>query len=265
MDPHFVLLLLICFLRCGLLFLPVSSTFTYNSYQNNQLVYQNCENNGNLSRSPSIISTLLEELMENSNKSKYFATYAGDDEISILGLFQCRVDMSNHDCHNCVQNLPKLSKNLCGTRIPARIQLSGCYIHYQIDQIRTWTSRLQLLHKICSRTKSRSRKLLESRDAAFSAVLDQECYSNTGTPSCDVIHESLRVVAECEGNLRGCDCIECVKKAVEIAQDECGYSVSGEIFLDSCYLSYDGIYQGTYILFFIYILFIATYINTYLF
>lgn len=213
----------------GLIF---SHASTSNLQDYNRLIYKHCENKTTSTDNSLVISTLLQELLEKSNESKYYATYAGDEKMSILGLFQCRGDLSNKDCYNCVNNLPQVSKTLCGITIPARIHLSGCYIHYQADEIRT--SRLGILHRICSK-KTASKGFLEERNAAFGAV--EECFSS-GQDYCDMIYESLHVMAQCEGNLASCDCSECVGNAVEIAKEECGNSVSGEIYLDSCYINY---------------------------
>jgi hypothetical protein len=46
------------------------------------------------------------------------------------------------------------------------------------------------------------------------------------------------MMAQCEGDLGGCECGECVNNAEQIAQEECGESVSGEIYLDKCFISY---------------------------
>ncbi|KAK3012012.1 hypothetical protein RJ639_011143 [Escallonia herrerae] len=51
-------------------------------------------------------------------------------------------------------------------------------------------------------------------------------------------YEDMHVMAECEGTLGACECGECVSNAVEVAQDECTDSVSGQIYVDHCFLSY---------------------------
>lgn len=55
---------------------------------------------------------------------------------------------------------------------------------------------------------------------------------------CKLRYESMHGVAQCAGNLGHCECGGCVSAAAQMALDECGYSASGEIYLDQCFVSY---------------------------
>ncbi|XP_028107824.1 plasmodesmata-located protein 2-like [Camellia sinensis] len=95
---------------------------------------------------------------------------------------------------------------------------------------------VQLQHKTCSDSKADSSGLIELRDAAFAALESNVVSSANGF--IDMIYESMHMVAQCGGNLEGCECGGCVNNAVQIAQDECGNSLSGEVYLDSCFISF---------------------------
>lgn len=125
-----------------------------------------------------------------------------------------------------------------GRTVPVRIRLSGCYLHYKADG--SQISRLELQHKTCSDSKAASDGFEGVREGAFAAVVRGVM---GGNGFCDMSYESMHVTAQCQGNLESCDCGECVANAVQIAQDECGESISGEVYLDSCFMtySYDGI------------------------
>ncbi|KAF5784878.1 putative Gnk2-like domain-containing protein [Helianthus annuus] len=43
---------------------------------------------------------------------------------------------------------------------------------------------------------------------------------------------------ECEGDLGSADCVSCVRSAVENARSACASSISGQIYLQQCYVSY---------------------------
>lgn len=45
-------------------------------------------------------------------------------------------------------------------------------------------------------------------------------------------------MGQCEGDLSGGDCGECVKEALQQAEEVCGRAVSGQIYLFRCYISY---------------------------
>jgi hypothetical protein len=51
-------------------------------------------------------------------------------------------------------------------------------------------------------------------------------------------YKKVKLMAQCEGDLRSCECGECVGNAVMVAKEECGSSVSAEIYFDKCFLSY---------------------------
>ncbi|XP_058215295.1 plasmodesmata-located protein 3-like [Rhododendron vialii] len=206
------------------------------------LVYKHCASHisaiptaGSL---PEILSSLFRELVEQSSVSKFYETSVGDDDIAVSGLFQCRSDLGVDQCFDCVNRLPEMSSALCGRTVPARIRLSGCYLHYKADG--SQISRLELQHKTCSDSKAASDGFEGVRDGAFAAVVSGVM---GGNGFCDMSYESMHVTAQCQGNLESCDCGECVASAVQIAQDECGESISGEVYLDSCFMiySYDGI------------------------
>lgn len=46
------------------------------------------------------------------------------------------------------------------------------------------------------------------------------------------------VMGQCEGDLGGSECGECVRTALERVKVECGDSMSGQVYLHQCYISY---------------------------
>lgn len=85
------------------------------------LVYRHCSNQyistdpaGSL---PQILSSLFNELVEQSSISKFYETSAGDDYIAVSGLFQCRNDLSRDQCFSCVNRLPEMSNTVCGRQV----------------------------------------------------------------------------------------------------------------------------------------------------
>lgn len=117
-----------------------------------QLVFTTCTQNQTLvqnydSSKLSIVSSLFHEFLDKSLESKFFETYAGDEKIAILGLFQCRNDLNYNECHICTNRLIDIYSHFCGEKIPARVQLSGCYLDYKVEEKREM-SKLQMLHKV---------------------------------------------------------------------------------------------------------------------
>lgn len=98
-----------------------------------------------------------------------------------------------------------------------------------------------LLHKTCGPESSQGSGLGAMRDAALLALEDSVVEQGG---FCKVKFELVQAVAQCEGEVEACECGLCVNKAVELAQEECGGSVSAEIYLEKCFLSYSYYPQG---------------------
>ncbi|KAK3200786.1 hypothetical protein Dsin_024201 [Dipteronia sinensis] len=213
---------------------------TNSDYSN--LVYKNCTSQQKFTglsheSHSQALSILFQELLPQSSQSRFSKATAGGDNNAVSGLFQCRGDLTNRDCYECVNTLPEiLSKNLCTNKdVAARIQLNGCYFHYETDEfIEETFKKHELLHKICGE-KGADIGFEELRDEAF-AAMESGVIDGHGFYSGD--YGSVHVLAQCEGDLGGCDCGECVISAAQIAQEECIGSISGQIYLDRCSICY---------------------------
>ncbi|CAN4096178.1 unnamed protein product [Withania somnifera] len=218
--------------------LQFSST---NNIDLHHLVFTTCTQNQtfqnyDISKLSIIVSSLFQEFLVKSLESKFFETYGGDEKIAILGLFQCRNDLNYYECHLCTNRLIDIYRHFCGERIPVRVQLSGCYLDYKFEE-ESKISKLQMLHKVCSKKRVKSRGFLEEMSYAFAEI--ESCGMNNGNGFCDLSYGKVHVMAQCVGNFGSCDCGECVSKAVQILHDECAYSLAGEVYLDGCYLNYN--------------------------
>lgn len=208
---------------------PASSDYT-------TLVYKGCSKetftdpNGVYSQS---LSALFGSLVSQSTKTKFYKSTSGNGQNSITGLFQCRGDLTNSDCYNCVSRLPVLSDKLCGKTIAARVQLLGCYLLYEVAGFSSQISGMQMLYKTCGAANSAA--ATEKRDTAFS-VMENGVVSGHGFYTTS--YQSLYVLGQCEGDVGDSDCGQCVKNAVQRAQVECGSSISGQVFLHKCFISY---------------------------
>ncbi|KAK9146224.1 hypothetical protein Sjap_006127 [Stephania japonica] len=181
------------------------------------------------------LSALFDSLLSQSTKTRFFKTQSGNGgQTSFSGLFQCRGDLSNGDCSNCVRKLPEMADSLCRKAISARIQLYGCYIMYEISGF-PQISGVELLYKSCGGSQVQGSGFEQRRDTAFSS-LESGVVSGNGFYATS--YESVFVLAQCEGDLGSSDCGDCVKTSVQRAQVECGSSVSAQIYLHKCFLSY---------------------------
>ncbi|XP_044485173.1 plasmodesmata-located protein 2-like [Mangifera indica] len=180
------------------------------------------------------LSALFGSLVSQSSKVKFFKTSSGSGQTSINGVFQCRGDLSNGDCYRCVSKLPTLSDTLCGKTVAARVQLLGCYMLYEVNGF-AQVSGMELLYKTCGATNVRGSGFEERRDAALQMM---ENGVVTGHGFYTSSYQSVYLLAQCQGDLGDSDCGECVTTAVQKGQVECGSSISGQIYLQKCFISY---------------------------
>lgn len=181
------------------------------------------------------LSSLFSSLLQQSSRSKFYKTSSGGSQATISGLFQCRGDLSNADCYNCVSKLPQLTDQLCGKVTAARVQLLGCYMLYEVSGF-TQISGMQMLFKDCSRTNVAGAGFEMKRDSALTVMENGVASGGNGFYTTN--YEAVYVLGQCQGDLSTTDCSQCVKAAVQKAQVECGSSLSGQVYLHKCFISY---------------------------
>ncbi|KAK1559938.1 hypothetical protein Q3G72_020204 [Acer saccharum] len=180
------------------------------------------------------LKTLLSSLVSQSSQKGFATTTSGDGQNAIMGLYQCRGDLTLSQCYTCVSKIPDMADKLCGKAIAARVQLSGCYLRYEVIGFKQ-VSETQLLYKVCGSTQESGTGFEERRETAFDMVkngVKSNGLFYTGT------YEQVYVLGQCEGDLANDDCGDCVQSATERTKNECGDSISGQVYLHKCFISY---------------------------
>ncbi|KAL2486336.1 Cysteine-rich repeat secretory protein 3 [Abeliophyllum distichum] len=232
MGPLQSLILLLILLILAV-FQTVGSSSDYTD-----LVYKGCANqdfqdfNGIYKQT---LKNLFDTLISQSSNTKFYNSSAGEGPSTINGLFQCRGDLSNSDCVNCVKKAPEMSEKLCGHSIAARVQLNGCYLRYEIAGFRQ-VSGTELLYKVCGSTQASGAGFEDRLNSALGEIVKGVGSGNSGFYAGG--YESVYFLGQCEGDLNSGDCVNCVKNAIDKAKSECGTSISAQIYLQQCYISY---------------------------
>ncbi|KAG9149436.1 hypothetical protein Leryth_003375 [Lithospermum erythrorhizon] len=194
----------------SLLFL-ILSLYTILSFSADQtnMVFKGCANQkfqdptGAYSQT---LDSLYDTLIAQSATSKFYKTTSGQGQTAIFGLFQCR----------------------------ARVQLGGCYMRYEVSGFKE-VSGTELLYKICGSTQASGAGFGDRLDTALGEIVKGV---GNGNGYYAGGYESVYVLGQCEGDLGSNDCVQCVKNAIQNAKSECGYSISAQIYLQDCYISY---------------------------
>ncbi|KAK7393357.1 hypothetical protein VNO78_21910 [Psophocarpus tetragonolobus] len=213
---------------------------------NTELIYKGCAEQ-KLQDPSGIFSQNLKSLLDSlvsvsqSGKRVFFTTTSGEGQNVVMGLYQCRGDLSDSACYDCVSKVPDLLDKLCGKVVAARIQLIGCYLRYEIVGFKQ-VPETQLLYKVCgSKKASYDDGFEERRESAFGMV--ESGVKNTGNLFYTGSYQSLYVLGQCEGDLAKDDCGDCVKSAEDQAKAQCGDSISAQIYLHKCSISYSFYYK----------------------
>jgi hypothetical protein len=182
------------------------------------------------------LNTLFQTLISQSSTTKFYKTTAGDGngQSSIVGVFQCRGDLTNSNCQNCVSKIPKLIQKLCGKTIASRVQLTGCYLRYELTGFQQVPGD-QMLYKICGSGQGTESGFGERLDSAL-----QEVVKGVGNGNGFYAggFNSVYVLGQCEGDLGSGDCVQCIKTGVDRVKSECGSTISGQMYMQQCYISY---------------------------
>ncbi|KAK2417861.1 plasmodesmata-located protein [Trifolium repens] len=203
---------------------------------NTNVVYKGCSEQKLPQQSSPNLQSLLSSLVSASPQKTFAATTTGDGQNAVTGVYQCRGDLSTSDCYLCVSKIPSKLSKLCGEVAAARIQLSGCYLRYEVVGFKQ-VPMTQLLYKVCGSKKVNDGVGFEAkRDYGFGMV--ENGVKNGGNLFYTGSYMSLYVLGQCEGSLGNDDCGDCIKIAEEQAKLECGDSISAQIYLFSCFISY---------------------------
>ncbi|MED6146763.1 hypothetical protein PIB30_037747 [Stylosanthes scabra] len=236
------------------------STLVYKTCSNKTSSFNNNNNNQLLLSSSSqsfsqTLTSLFNQLIAQSSQSKFFRTkelVEGETAV-VSGLFQCREDIAVEDCFRCVNSVPPYisSNTLCTGSTSARVQLQGCHIQYNTENLSETTNddeteensnngkSSMMDHKECGEAivdEEAYIKFRELMEKAFAALESEIAKSDD--KFIRMSYEWVELMAQCEADSDTCECNACVSDAVGFAEEDCSASVSAQIYLDKCFISY---------------------------
>ncbi|KAL6564026.1 hypothetical protein OROHE_005266 [Orobanche hederae] len=216
--------------------LSLSSLLCYSSSHTRDLVFKGCSSQSlpHDDVFKKTLENLLDTLVSKSSSANFSRSSSGDGSLlAIDGTFQCRGDLSNQDCHRCVRKTPKLARKICGQAIAARVQLTGCYLRYESSGFpqRTGTD---FLYNVCGSNRVDA----DGFGGIFDPALGVMANGMGNLGFYEGVYGSVYMLGQCEGDLSGGDCVNCVKNAINQTKSKCGNSISAQIYLQKCYISY---------------------------
>lgn len=227
----------------SLLFLSLTLfTITGFSSDNTKLVFKGCSEQKFQDPSEQYsktLNTLFDSLISQSKNTSFSSTTtpsdSSDQSAAMYGLYQCRGDLTTSDCYTCVSSLPSMATKLCKKSMAARIQVTGCYLRYEIVGFKQ-VSDTEFLYKTCGSKQVSGTEFEGKRDDAFDLV--EKGVENGNGFFTGSVESVFYVLGQCEGDLGSGDCGDCVMNALGNLKTRCGDSVFGQVYLQKCYVSY---------------------------
>lgn len=99
-------------------------------------------------------------------------------------------------------------------------------------------SGMEMVYKSCSGKSIGGEGFEEKRDTALASLESGMSSGGSRNGFLETNYGSVYAVGQCEGELGGADCGQCVQIGVQRAQVECGSAVSAQVYLNKCYVSY---------------------------
>ncbi|CAL5193849.1 unnamed protein product [Lathyrus oleraceus] len=196
---------------------------------NTNVVYKGCSQQKIHQQSSQNLQSLISSLVPASAQKMFAATTTGD--VTGAYQYQHRGNLSTSDCYLCVSKITSKISNLCGKVTVVRIQLSGCYLRYEVVGFKQVPMN-QFLYKVCGLRKVDDGVGFEAKmDFAFG--MGENDSKNGRISFYTRSYMSLYVLGHCECSLGINDCSDCVKSAEEQVKLECGDSISAQINLFS--------------------------------
>ncbi|GMP59321.1 hypothetical protein CsSME_00022643 [Camellia sinensis var. sinensis] len=181
------------------------------------------------------VNSLLTSLVNSasfatSNKFKISVPGSAPTDV-VYGLFQCRGDLRNSDCRDCVARSVSQLGNLCFDSTGGALQLEGCFVKYDNISFLGVEDKAVVLKK-CGPSIGYDSEALTRRDAVMDYLAAAGQFFRVGGSG------NVQGVAQCVQDLDLSECQDCLSEAIGRLKSECGSAAWGDMFLGKCYARY---------------------------
>ncbi|XP_059309651.1 plasmodesmata-located protein 7-like [Lycium ferocissimum] len=179
------------------------------------------------------VLTSLVNSASNANFNNFKISLPGSTQSDIVyGLFQCRGDLSNSDCRDCVSKAVSQVGTLCIYTVGGALQLDGCFVKYDNISFLGAEDKAIVMHKCGPSSSGGDPDTLTRRDAVLTYLSAEGLYFRVGGSG------KIQGVAQCTQDLSVGECQDCLSEAIGHLKSECESSPWGDMFLAKCYARY---------------------------
>lgn len=158
----------------------------------------------------------------------------------VYALYQCRGDLSNVDCRDCVVHAVSQLGSLCVDTSGATLQLEGCLVKYDNTSFFGSEDKTVVMKK-CAPSDQYNSDSLTRRDAVMGYLTAGGQYFRVGGSG------NVQGMVQCVQDLDMSKCQDCVSEAIGRLKNECGTAPWGDMYLAKCYARYSesGYHSGS--------------------
>ncbi|KAG8076247.1 hypothetical protein GUJ93_ZPchr0006g43867 [Zizania palustris] len=189
------------------------------------------------------VDTVLSSLTNSAGYTAY-ANYTSPSAAAtdLVGLYQCRSDLSAAICGGCVKSAVTKLASLCNSAAGAAVQLRACFVRYGNDSF-LGRQDTTVLFKKCG-GESGDTGVIAMRDAALGALVAAAAPADEGSYRAGTAGY-VQAMSQCVGDIAAKACSDCVSAASSQLKAGCGYASAGEVYLGKCYARFWSNAAGT--------------------
>ncbi|XAR63670.1 hypothetical protein NMG60_11023694 [Bertholletia excelsa] len=179
----------------------------------------------------SVLTSLVNSASSASfNNFKISVPGSTNDDI-IYGLYQCRGDLGNSDCHDCVAHAVSQLGTICVDSTGGALQLEGCFIKYDNLSFLGTEDKTVTLKK-CGPPIGYNSDTSTRRDAVLDYLGAAGQYFRVGGSG------KAQGMAQCVQDMDLSECQDCLSEAIGQLKSSCGSAAWGDMYLGKCYARY---------------------------
>ncbi|KAL3824245.1 hypothetical protein ACJIZ3_020274 [Penstemon smallii] len=168
-----------------------------------------------------------------SNFNNFKISLPGSTQNDVVySLYQCRGDLSNSDCHDCVAKAISRLGTFCGGASGGALQLEGCFVRYDNISFLGVEDKAVVSNKCGPSIGTYDTDLFSRRDAVLAYLTGSGQFFRVGGSG------KVQGMVQCVQDLSMSECQDCLSEAIQRLKSECGSSAWGDMFLGKCYARY---------------------------
>ncbi|KZV31389.1 cysteine-rich repeat secretory protein 12-like [Dorcoceras hygrometricum] len=198
------------------------------------LTYMGCSQQRYTSGTPyeSNVNSIFASLVNSAtftNFNNFKMSVPGSTQNDVVyGLFQCRGDLTNSDCHQCVSEAVSRLGSLCRSASGGALQYEGCFIKYDSSPFLGVEDK-SVVYSKCGPSIAGYTDVLARKDAVLSYLTGAGQYFRVGGSG------EVQGMTQCVQDLTTGECQDCLSEAIQRLKNECGGSAWGHMYLGKCY------------------------------